>query len=144
MGLLSFFKRGKQLVPMGPPAPNSVAHVTSVESATIDDPISLRDQLVLLLITKSGINNVHKLGMRFDRHDFPGNEGKNLLILLDRQLIYVSVANKFNHPIKYASTEKGEKYVRNNINPELIIEHVKKMSNPGFMLELVQLIFENS
>ncbi|MGZ4001793.1 MAG: hypothetical protein ACXVIY_14230, partial [Mucilaginibacter sp.] len=70
--------------------------------------ISARDQLVLLLIARSGINNIFKLVMRFDRCDFPGNVGKNLSVLLDQQLIKVLVANEFNHPIKYQVTEKGE------------------------------------
>jgi len=103
-------------------------------------PISLRDQLVLLLIAKSDINDVRRLGMRFDRCDFPGNVDKNLLTLLNRQFIYVSVANKFNNPIKYAVTDKGERFL-NEINSAMIIEHVKKMSDPKFMLNLIKLIF---
>jgi len=109
----------------------------------MNDPISLRDQLVLLLIAKSGINNIFQLVMKFDRCDFPGEVGKNLSILLDRQLIYVSAIDAFNHPTKYAPTEKGEALVRSDINPQAIIEHVKKMNNPDFMFELVQAIFNS-
>lgn len=107
------------------------------------NPLSARDQLVLLLISKSEINNVFKLGMRFDRCDFPGNVDKNLSVLLDQQLIAVSVANQFNRPIKYTTTEKGENFLRDNLNPSEIIKHIRKMSEPDFMLDLVQLIFKH-
>lgn len=104
--------------------------------------ISLRDQLVLLLISKSGINNIFQLVMKFDRCDFPGRVENNLLTLLDNQLIHVLAVDKFNHPVKYATTQKGEVFLKNDIDSEIIIDHIKKMSNPDFMLELVQAIFD--
>jgi DNA-binding PadR family transcriptional regulator len=110
-------------------------------SNNINHSISLRDQLVLLLVARSGINNIFQLVMKLDRCDFPGSVEKNLSLLLDRQLIYVSAVDKFSHAIKYTATEKGEDFLKNNMNSETIIEHIKKMSDPDFMLELVQAIF---
>lgn len=44
----------------------------------MNDPIFPRDQLVLLLIAKSGINDIFQLVMKFDRCDFPGEVILNL------------------------------------------------------------------
>ena len=105
---------------------------------SLNTSISPRDQLVLLLIAKSAtINHVWKLGMTFDRCDFPGNVGKNLLNLVNNNLIYVTEVNEFGHPMKYAVTEQGEIFLNNELNTEIIIDHIKKMSNPVFMLEIV-------
>jgi len=69
--------------------------------------IALREQLTLLLIAKSGVNNIHKLILWFDRADFPGKVEKSLSILLEGKFIFVSESNQFNNPIKYAATEQG-------------------------------------
>jgi hypothetical protein len=102
-----------------------------------DDQISAHDQLVLLLIAKTDINNVFKLVIRFDRWDYPGNVDKNLSMLLDRQLIKAAAVDNFNHPIKYTFTEKGETVLQNDIDLEILIEHIKKMSNPGCLRPIV-------
>lgn len=111
-----------------------------INPITADDQISARDQLVLLLIAKTDINNVFKLVMRFDRWDFPGNVDKNLSMLLDRQLIKVSAVDNFNHAIKYTVTEKVETFLKNDIDSETLIEHIKKMSNPDSLLPIVQAV----
>lgn len=85
--------------------------------------------------------------MRLDRCDFPGKPEKNLTNLVAKKLLYVSAANGFGHAVNYAVTELGEEFVKNHLDHSKIMEHIKNMSDPDFMLELVQAIFhkmENS
>jgi DNA-binding PadR family transcriptional regulator len=142
MGIFDFLKRYKTT--------SKVNTITRYDPPPVDvttavlDPneLSERDQLVLILISKTSISHPHTLMMRLDRCDFPGKPEKNLSNLLRNRLLYVSEANGFGHPVKYAATELGEEFVKNHIDHDKIIEHIKKMQEPDFMLELVQAIFD--
>ncbi len=103
---------------------------------------SVRDQLVLLLIAEARMNNPRTLGLRLDRCDFPGNEGKSVSNLVNNRLIYFSQINGFGHAVKYAVTNIGEEFLNKHIDHVKIIEHIKNLQNPDFMLELVQTIFD--
>jgi hypothetical protein len=103
---------------------------------------SVRDQLVLLLIAETRMKNPRTLGLRLDMCDFPGNESKSVSNLVNNRLIYFSQINGFGHAIKYAVTNNGEEFLNNHIDHVKIIEHIKNMQNPDFMLELVQTIFD--
>jgi DNA-binding PadR family transcriptional regulator len=103
--------------------------------------LSVRDKFILLLISKTSISHPHTLMMRLDRCDFPGKPEGNLSNLVNNGLLYISETNGFGHPRKYSVTELGEEFVKNRIEHTEIIEHVKKMSDPDFMLKLVQGIF---
>ena len=87
------------------------------------------------------MSNPHSLTMRLDRYDFPENPEKNLSNLVKNRLLYISAANGFGHPIKYAVTESGKQFAREHIDRSEIIGHVKNMSDPDFMMKLVQVIF---
>jgi hypothetical protein len=60
--------------------------------------------------------------------------------LLEGKFIFVSESNQFNNPIKYAATEQGVDFLNTKMNPEMIMDYVKKMDNPDGMLKLVQTI----
>lgn len=107
------------------------------------EDITARDQFVLLLIGRTGINNIFKLILRFDRADFPNNVRKNLDILLDRNLIYPTKFHENGHATHWGVTDTGETFIKNNISKEDMIDHVKEMKNPDFLLELTNLIFDN-
>jgi len=109
--------------------------------ADLDIP-SARDQLVLLLIAKTRMNNPRNLGLQLDRCDFPGNERKSVATLVDSKLVYFSIVNGFGHPIQYAVTNLGEEFLKSHIAYDAVIDHVKQMQNPDFMLDFVQAIFK--
>lgn len=142
MGIFDFLKRYKTT--------SKVNTITRYDPPPIDvntaalnqNELSERDQLVLILISKTSISHPHTLMMRLDRCDFPGNPEKNLSNLLRNNLLYVSEANGFGHPVKYTVTELGEDFLKNHIDHAKIIEHIKKMHDPDFMLELMQAIFD--
>jgi hypothetical protein len=141
MGIFDFLKSHKNT--------SKVNTITRYDPPPVDintaalDPneLSERDQLVLILISKTSISHPHTLMMRLDRCDFPGKPEKNLSNLVNSHLLYVSETNGFGHPVKYAVTELGEDFVKNHIDHAEIIEHIKKMNDPDFMLKLVQAIF---
>jgi len=104
--------------------------------------LSIRDQLVLLLIAKTRMNNPRTLGLRLDMCDFPGNEGRSISNLVNSKLVYFAKTNGFGHPVKYAVTAVGDDFLKNHMIHDGIIEHIKQMNNPDFMLKLVQAIFD--
>lgn len=73
MGIFDFLKRHKTT--------SKVNTITRYDPPPVDintaalDPneLSERDQLVLILISKTSISHPHTLMMRLDRCDFPGN-----------------------------------------------------------------------
>ncbi|WP_121810145.1 hypothetical protein [Mucilaginibacter kameinonensis] len=105
---------------------------------------SIRDQLVLLLIAKTGMNNPRNLGLRLDRCDFPGNEGKSVSNLVDSKLVYFSIINGFGHPIQYAVTNLGEEFLKSHIAYDAVIDHIKQMQNPDVILDSVLAIFKKT
>lgn len=143
MGLFDFFKSNRSTT-------NNKANIFiqheppsfDVNTFSLDlNKLSERDQLILLLISKTSISNPHTLMTRLDRCDFPGNPEPNLVNLVNSKLLYVSQTNGFGHAVKYATTQMGEEFLKNRIDNVKIIDHIKKMSDPDFMLELVQAIF---
>src|ERR1700756_2739517 len=85
MGIFDFFKGDKSkgtnkaniVVQYDPPLLDANTHSLDLYK------LSTRDQLVLLLISKTSISHPHTLMMRLDRHDFPANSGENLSNLVD-------------------------------------------------------------
>jgi hypothetical protein len=103
--------------------------------------IGLREQLVLLLIARTTSNNIHSLVNRLDSADFPGNATKSLNILIENDFIIV-IEYYFGNPIRYASTEKGELFLKNYIDKDELNNYVKGMSEPGVLLEVIPLILD--
>lgn len=141
MGLFNFFKgktenKAKTIINRDPPEFDGGTLPAHTNSLTI------RDQLVLLLIAKTNMNTPRNLGLQLDRCNFPGNEGKSVSNLVDNKLIYFSQVNGFGHAIKYKPTNFGEEFLKNHIAYDEIVDHIKQMHNPNFMLELVQAIFD--
>lgn len=143
MGIFDFLRSN------GPNANNKATIITQHDPPQVDsntfsfelNKLSERDQLVLLLIAKTSISHPHTLMMRLDRCDFPGKPEANLSNLVNSGLLYISATNGFGHPVRYAPTQMGERFLKNHIDQAKIIEHIKIMSDPEFMLEWVQAIF---
>jgi hypothetical protein len=111
----------------------------------MDAEISDRDVLILLLIAETGINNIHKLMLRFDIADFPGKVSSHLRTLLDLGLIHPTVFynNNPRQPIVYDATTLGREYLNQHLNEEKVYAHIRSMDNPDHFLELVGLVFKN-
>lgn len=143
MGIFDFLRSNKSNV--GGKADIIIYHdppLLDIKISSLDfNNISARDKLILLLISKTSISHPHTLMMRLDRCDFPGKPEGNLSNLVNNELLYISETNGFGHPRKYSVTELGEEFVKNHLDHTEIIEHVKKMRDPDFMLKLVQDIF---
>ncbi|QKJ29419.1 hypothetical protein HQ865_06495 [Mucilaginibacter mali] len=143
-GMFDFLKGNK------PDNENKACIIINHEPPEIDintSPLNLttlptRDQLVLLLICKTNINTPRTLGHRLDMCDFPGNEGISIANLVNNQLIYFAKTNGLGHPIKYAVTDFGDQFLKKTLIHDKIIDYIKQMSNPDFMLKLVQAILE--
>jgi|GEM_PF-1679959 len=142
MGIFDFLKSRKTTSELNTITRYDPPSVDPNSAAFNPNELSERDQLVLILISKTSISSPYTLMMRLDRCDFPGNPKNNLSQLVNNHLLYVAEANGFGHPVKYAVTKQGEEFIKNHIDQAKIIEHIKKMQNPDFMLELVQSIFD--
>ena len=112
-----------------------------------DPSIKIRDKdiLVLLLIAvEPGVRGIHRLNLILDRASFPFEVGLSLKKLLD--LEYISVEKHYDDtnrsPVKYVPTEKGAKYLDAQLNEEKMIQYVKSMDNPDFLLELTTAILK--
>ncbi|HEX3168321.1 MAG TPA: hypothetical protein VHQ93_18760 [Chitinophagaceae bacterium] len=74
----------------------------------------------------------------YDRADFPSKIDENLKPLLANNLIYVTHNFDNGTPNKYAVTPNGKAYLDNNFSEAEIIEYIKTMDNPDFLLRLTQ------
>ena len=142
MGIFDFLKSHKTTSELNTITRYDPPSVDLNTAAFNPNELSERDQLVLILISKTSISHPHTLMMRLDRCDFPGSPKKNLSKLVNNHLLYVSEANGFGHPVKHAVTKQGEEFIKNHIDHAKIIEHIKKRQDPDLMLELVQSIFD--
>jgi DNA-binding MarR family transcriptional regulator len=101
--------------------------------------MTMKQKLILFLIScDPGIRDIYAMIKVYDRADFPSKMSENLKPLLDDNLIYVVKNFDNGTAIKYAITEKGKSYLDINFNDVEIIEYIKKLDNPDFLLSLTQ------
>lgn len=104
--------------------------------------MTAKQKLILFLIGSEFANNSYKLVKQMDRADFPAKLGESLQLLLDKGLISVSGLANNGTPLIYAITENGKAYLKkNNIHKE-IIEYIKTMQNPSFLLKITEALIE--
>lgn|SRR4030095_7490442 len=98
-----------------------------------------KQKLILFLIScDPGIRDIYSMVKIYDRADFPSKMGENLKPLLDNNLIYISQNFDNGTPNKYAITDNGKEYLDSNFNDTEIIEYIKTLDNPDFLLRLTQ------
>lgn len=101
--------------------------------------MTTKQKLILFLIScDPGIRDIYTMVKIYDRADFPAKMTENLKPLLDNNLIYVTQNFDNGTAGKYAITEKGQAYLDNNFEGAQIIEYIKTMDNPDFLLKLTQ------
>ena len=106
--------------------------------------ISQREILILFLI-KEVRWNIWKLIQQFDRADFPGNVGPSIDILYTNELIETNEKlMENNHPLNYKLLEKGELFLKENFNPERVLNHIQNMTKPDFLYEIVKTLISES
>ena len=99
-----------------------------------------KQKLILFLIScDPGIRDIYNMVKIYDRADFPAKMGENLKPLLDNKLIYVTDNFDNGTPNKYGITDNGKAYLNNYFNDIEIIEYIKTLDNPDFLLRLTQL-----
>lgn len=74
----------------------------------------------------------------YHRAGFPSKMGENLKPLLDDNLIYVAQNFDNGTANKYAITDNGKSFLDINFNDAEIIEYIKTLDNPDFLLRLTQ------
>ena len=84
----------------------------------------------------------YSLIKHFDRADFPVNLDENLKPLLENEHIIVSSILDNGTPFEYSITEKGKNYINVNFNDQEIIEHIKRMDNPEFILKITKTLID--
>jgi hypothetical protein len=80
----------------------------------------------------------------YDRADFPFKLTENLKQLLDRNLIRIAKLFDNGTASEYQVTEEGRVYLRENINEEEIISHIKTVQNPDRLLQIVYPCFNHN
>ena len=98
-----------------------------------------KQKLILFLIScEPGIRDIYSMVKINDRADFPSKMSEDLKPLLDNNLIFVSQNFDNGTPNKYTITDNGKEYLDSNFNDTEIIEYIKTLDNPDFLLRLTQ------
>jgi hypothetical protein len=106
--------------------------------------MTTKQKLILFLIScEPGIRDIYTMVKLYDRADFPSNMTENLQPLLEGNLICVTENFENGTPNKYGVTEKGISYLSQNATDNEIIEYIKTLNNPDFLLQLTQLNINN-
>jgi len=100
------------------------------------DTLTLRQKLILFLISYDGFNDQYRLDKLLDRADFPSELGKNLPPLLMEELICVIGFANNGAPFKYELTEKGKKVLAENAFRTEVLNYIKTMQEPTFLLQV--------
>jgi hypothetical protein len=101
--------------------------------------MTTKQKLILFLIScDPGIRDIYTMIKIYDRADFPSKMTENLKPLLDDNLIYVTQNFDNGTANKYAITDNGKSYLDINFNDTEIIEYIKTLDNPDFLLRLTQ------
>src|SRR5438128_2229057 len=101
--------------------------------------MTTKQKLILFLFScNPGIRNINSMIKIYNRADFPSKIGENLKPLLENSLIYVTHNFDNGTPNRYAVTDNGKAYLNNNFNDAEIIEYIKALDNPDFLLWLTQ------
>jgi hypothetical protein len=93
---------------------------------------------LFLISCDPGIRDIYTMVKIYDRADFPSRMSENLKPLLDDNLIYVAQNFDNGTANKYAISDNGKSYLDINFNNGEIIEYIKTLDNPDFLLRLTQ------
>ncbi|CAN5664883.1 hypothetical protein BH11BAC1_BH11BAC1_00140 [soil metagenome] len=97
-----------------------------------------RQKLILFLISFEGFNNTFQLVKYLDRADYPADIGGILETLTAEKLICVSGFANNGTPIEYVVTDKGKEILRDKSLRVEIINYIKTLQEPTFLLQLTE------
>ncbi|CAD0009352.1 hypothetical protein [Flavobacterium salmonis] len=95
--------------------------------------------LILFLISGNpGIRGIYTLMKFFDRADFPSDIMINLNVLVENNFIIGLEKFENSTDKNYMITKNGENFLSENFSSSEIIDYIKTMDDPTFMLELTK------
>lgn len=106
--------------------------------------MTAKQRLILFFIDTTFADNQYRLIKFLDRSAFsPSELGKNLKPLLEDQLITVSGYHDNGTEFKYSITEKGKKYLNENLDKRELEEYANGFSSPQIMTEIITNLLRN-
>jgi hypothetical protein len=105
--------------------------------------ISDKQKLILfLLYCDPGIKDIYSMVNVYERADYPFHLGEHLKVLFDSQLVWVSQYMDNGTPALFELTEAGRSYVKEHIDKEGLMDFIKTLQAPDFILEVTQSCFD--
>lgn len=106
--------------------------------------MTTKQELILLFIYSEYANDQKRIIHVLERYNYTDqpNLGQNLEPLLIDNYIIVSGLAYNGTPFSYSTTEKGNHYIKEQLNDKRILEYVSKMENPDLLFKITEVLIE--
>jgi DNA-binding PadR family transcriptional regulator len=105
--------------------------------------LTAKQTLILFFIETEFADNEYKLIKHLDRSEFfPSELSMNLQPLLKYRLIEVSGCLNNGTPFKYTITEKGNRYLDQNLKSDELMNFANGYSNKDFMIQIISTLLK--
>jgi DNA-binding PadR family transcriptional regulator len=101
--------------------------------------ISDKQKLILYFLSlEPGIKDIYAMVNVYERADYPFQLGENLRALLELQYIQVAKFLDNGTPAIFELTEEGRAYLQEQVDTITLIDYIKTLQAPDFILGLAQ------